>query len=417
MPIPPLPLNVVRLVLEYLPPNVVPGEYPHYRSVAPLMFVCKGWTSLVLDVVWRDVCLSPVDMHRLVPLLLKRQDLLDRVRVLHIRYDYPSAPYWHRVEGSSDFMSDLWDGVTLLLHRATRVTTLDLDTTLPYSSPLATAAYTSLATTVTTLELDLLARDDLLPRDLDSLWTCLSRFTHLTRLTIVDGSDRAYADTIVARPKLRVQHFTFDNREAEDPDPAGTLRMLKQLDPAHLHSLGLVHPGIRVEGSMDPLSGLRDLVSLKRLAIWTANDDELVDALPRLCDILPRLAQLAKLELSSDGAPQIVTRARPFVVVREKSPTPVRQFLDVLPPSIRQCTVNNVYFDDWKPTKWLLDTRDDLQDGAIVMVWLQVPAPSKEGGTEIQQFRLVRSLADPSEWRGMVPVSIPPASGSSECQH
>lgn len=407
MPIPPLPLDVVRLVLEYLPPNVVPGEYPHYRSVAPLMFVCKGWTSLVLDVVWRDVCLSPVDMHRLVPLLLKRQDLLDRVRVLHIKYDYPSALYWHRVEGCSDFMSDSWDGVTLLLHRATRVTTLDLDTTLPYSSLLTTAAYTSLATTVTTLELDLLARDDLLPRDLDSLWTCLSRFTHMTRLTIVDGADRAYADPTVVRPKLRVQHFTFGTRVAEDPDPAGTLRMLKQLDPAHLHSLELVHPGIRVEGSMDPLSGLRDLVSLKRLAIWTANDDELVDALPRLCDILPRLTQLAKLKLSSDGAPQIITRARPFVVVREKSPTPVRQFLDALPPSIRQCRVEDLYFDDWKPTKWLFNTRTGLPDDAVATVSLQVPAPRKEEGTEIKEFQLVRSSTDSSEWRAMISASLP----------
>lgn len=346
MPVPPIPLDVVRLVLEYLPPKVVRGGYPHYRSLAPLMFVCKGWTSLVLDVVWRDVCLSPVDRHRLVPLLLKRQDLLDRVRVLRIKFAYPGATYWNRVEESANPMSDSWDGVTLLLHRATRVTILDLDTTLPYSSLLTTAAYASIATTVTTLELDLLARDDLNPRDLDSLWTCLSRFPHLTRLSIVDGADRPYATPTVARPKLQLQHFALDNDEAEDPDPAGTLRMLQQLDPASLHSLELTHPGIRAEGSVDPLSGLRDLINLKRLAIWTANDEELVDALPRLCDILPRLTQLAELDLSSDGPPQRVTRARPAVVVREKSPIPVRQLLDALPPSIRQCTVNNIYFDD-----------------------------------------------------------------------
>ena len=51
MPVPPIPLDVVRLVLEYLPPDVVMAGYAHYRSLAPLMFVCKGWTSLVLDVV------------------------------------------------------------------------------------------------------------------------------------------------------------------------------------------------------------------------------------------------------------------------------------------------------------------------------------------------------------------------------
>lgn len=249
---------------------------------------------------------------------------MDRVRVLRIKFDYAGTAYWQRVEESLYTMCDTWDGVTLLLHRATRVTTLDLDTAVPYSSLLTTAAYASIARTVTTLELDLLARDDHRPRDLDSLWTCLSRFPHLARLTIVDGADRAYADPTVARPKLRVQHFTFDTREAEDPDPARMLRMLEQLDPAHLHSLELVNPGILVEGSMDPLSGLRDLSSLKRLAIWTANDEELVDTLPRLCAILPRVTQLAELELSSDGTSQIVTRARPAVVVREKSPTPVR---------------------------------------------------------------------------------------------
>lgn len=157
---------------------------------------------------------------------------------------------------------------------------------------------------------------------------------------------------------------------------------------------------------MDPLSGLRDLINLKRLAIWTANDEELVDALPRLCDILPRLTRLAELELSSDGPPQIVSPARPAVVVRKKSPTPVRQLLDALPPSIRRCTVNNIYFDDWKPTRWLLDTRHDLQDDTVATVFLRVPAQHKEGGMELKQHRLVRSAAEPSEWRAMVPVSL-----------
>ncbi|KAG0656698.1 hypothetical protein C6P46_007000 [Rhodotorula mucilaginosa] len=405
MPVPAIPLDVVRLILEYLPPDVIAARYSQYQSMAPLMLVCKGWTSLVLDVVWREVCLSPFDMHRLVPLLLSRQDLLDRVRVLRIKFDHAQTIYWQRVEESSYTMTDSWDGVTLLLHRATRVTTLDLDATLPYSSLLATAAYASIATTVTALELDLLARDDIHPRDLDSLWTCLSRFPHLTRLTIVDGAERTYADPTIARPKLRVQHFTLHSYEAEDPDPAGTLRMLQQLDPAPLHSLELTHPGIRVEGSMDPLSGLRDLINLKRLAIWTANDEELVDALPRLCDILPRLTRLAELELSSDGPPQIVSPARPAVVVRKKSPTPVRQLLDALPPSIRRCTVNNIYFDDWKPTRWLLDTRHDLQDDTVATVFLRVPAQHKEGGMELKQHRLVRSAAEPSEWRAMVPVA------------
>lgn len=401
MSVPPIPLDVVRLILEYLPQDFRAGSLRLYAwlhsRAASLMFVCKSWTSVVLDVIWREVCLWPGAWTGMVP-LLSRQDLLDRVRVLRIKYADDATIYDDRVHDDMYSSGREWDAVPILLNRATRITVLDLPAHVPYSPFLTTAAYASIATTVTALELDILPHDDPGRFDLELFWSCLPRFPHLTRLRIANETSEPWADATGAVPKLRIRHLTLEHGDAHEPDPQAVRKLLQQLEPTHLHSLELLHPVVRIMESSDPLSPLGGLTSLKRLSMRTIDDEDLVELLPRLCDLLPRLAHLADLELSYTEVPDIWPRARPANVATVRSPTPLRHLLDALPPSIRRCKVEDLFFNDWKPTKWLFNTRGNLSDDTVATVSLQVPARRNEGGTEIKQFRLVRSSTDSSDW-------------------
>lgn len=248
MPVPRLPLEVVRLILERVWPDDLPegldDEHDQIRksAVAPLMFVCKSWTSVALDVAWREVWMSPYTMPQLVPLLLSRPDLLDRVRVLRVKAAGYGNAYYDRLH---DFVYDDrrdWEGLTLLLHRAKCITVLELPAILPHSSLLATAAHANILTTVTAIEVDLFPNGDVLRIDFAVFWDCLSRFPALTRLRFKDGTDAEVVDTATARPKLRLRHLTLDYREARHPEETSPARMLQQVDPAHLRSLVLFWP-------------------------------------------------------------------------------------------------------------------------------------------------------------------------------
>ena len=307
-----------------------------------------------------------------MPLLLSRQDLLDRIRVLRIKYadDEDEATHDDRVHDDMHSSGREWDAVPILLNRATRITVLDLPAHVPYSPFLTTAAYASIATTVTALELDILPHDDPGRFDLELFWSCLPRFPHLTRLRIADETNEPWADATGAVPKLHIRRLTLDHGDAHEPDPQAVRKLLQQLEPTHLHSLELLHPVVRIMESSDPLSLLGGLTSLKRLSMRTIDAEDLVELLPRLCDLLPRLAHLADLELSTTEALKIQPRGRPAEVVTVKSPTPLRHLLDALPPSIRRCKVEGLFFDDWKPTKWLFNTRGNLLDDAVATVSL-----------------------------------------------
>lgn len=407
MPVPRLPLEIVRLILErFWPDNLSEGfdiEHDETRkSLAPSVLVCKSWSLVALDVAWRDVWMSPSTMHRLVSLLLSRPDLLARVRVLRVKAASYDKSYDQRLD---DIVYDDrrdWQGLTLLLHRAKRITVFELPAILPHSSLLATAAHAAVRTSITAIEVDLFPGGDVLQIDFAEFWDCLSRFPALTRLRVKDGTGIEIVDTATARPKLRIRHLTLDYGEARDPETTSAFRMLQQVDSAHLRSLAMLWPPTRIENPFDPLSALADLSGLTRLVLRVMDEEELADVLLRLYNILPRLTQLVELHVSCGD----LAAAQSREMCPEKSPIPLRPLLDALPPSIRRYSISNLYFTDWKPTEPIPCMEHDIRNMTVASVILQVPEPpARSGPDECSGFWLARLSADPTDWHTLTAVS------------
>lgn len=87
MPIPHLPVEIIRLVLENVVVSLSAARYHDRFAVMELATVCKSWPSIVVDAVLSKVQVSTENIEWLVPALVNRPSLLDRVRALILDHE------------------------------------------------------------------------------------------------------------------------------------------------------------------------------------------------------------------------------------------------------------------------------------------------------------------------------------------
>ncbi|GAA5993526.1 hypothetical protein JCM10908_000633 [Rhodotorula pacifica] len=410
MPVPRLPLDVVRLVLDRLADDMT-GEHTRLRrTLAPLMMICKEWMPAVLDVVWHEVRITKRNLGLLVRTLLHRQDLLDRVRVVRIAADEDrhkdDQNGWYTPPPRDRIMEEMqklysWERLTLVLHRAVNITTLELPLSSAHSALFTAVTYAVIRTTIVALVVDIVHTVPI--SDFGFFWQSLSRLPNLSQLRIVNPFWANYWNVgdvdIVAIRDLVIDHSRGE--EDDDFDRTDLRPLLQRLDPDALRTLELVD----VPMSNVVLELLGEFHGLTRLDIDSSYEADFDGALPVLCKILPRLPRLVELNLTGRESALI------------SSPISLCNFLDALPRSVKHCELEPVVFADWSGGGLTWTWPDAIIDySAEVTVWLKCPyslSPYKvdgviPGASAYVEFRVLRFAAPPYRWQGRCAVSLDP---------
>lgn len=323
MPVPLLPLEVVDLIAEELASSAKNDGQRRAVGVQ-VCLVCKAWTDVGLSIVWRKVTVETRKKEQhLLPFLLRRPDILERVRNLTIT-DVKLAS--SRTFAYSDDAQDL----KVLLHGC-RPHSLRLEGLIPILRLLHTAVTTPWADQLRSLVIACHSALEELP-----LYPAfIACFQHLEHLTLVSTPRRQpWSDSSsswTARPKLSLKTLVFTL--GGEGDILKTLQeaVFSPIDCAGLRKVNLTaqSPGV----DMGWLSSCKSLTSLILSGESTAILQELLPPVLSAAASLPFLSDLS-LDLSSPFSEEALAPA----------PIDLPRFLLSLPPNLLVAVVGGLFF-------------------------------------------------------------------------
>ncbi|GAA6000612.1 uncharacterized protein JCM10292_000509 [Rhodotorula paludigena] len=286
MPIPLLPLELIRLIAEYVVDDL--DEHAGRAECFRLARVCKAWGTLVQPLAWRTLTVDPgIDM-RPLDYVLKHPEVLRIVEVVDARCPRLSANNKVAVGEISEYHAAR---LVTLLPWCTSLTDLKL---APCAAPFRLLAATSvlpLASSLKTLALAL----DVDVFHCDFVVSCLARFAGLRTLHLFIECDEARE--VVINPSTPMSTIPLRELKVGLRNSADFERLLfsltSRINPLTLYRCALLD----FCGSSILFDWLGKCQWLLILEI-TAFDEETLDNLfEDVCRLLPSLVSLLSLNL------------------------------------------------------------------------------------------------------------------------
>ncbi|GAA5919688.1 hypothetical protein JCM5296_003170 [Sporobolomyces johnsonii] len=309
MAIPPLPLELVRLIVDQASDKLQECERHELGSAVAL--VQKSWRSPGQSLAWHTVTLTLACDDPLLKHLLHHEQLLPFIKDLSILTKEASRHETRRAKALTPSEENL---VPRLLQRCTRLKTVHLpDDSLDTPTLLGQLAHLPSA----------------------------AKLDHLTATWIVSTRSRAPPSPFPA-PLLNLVELDFNlfvGGLAGDSTRRAMLEAIFSLvNLSTLRHLTL-NCVIRNDGPFLSAS-LPVTTSLVTLTLGSFDPEELAIVLPSLVEIFPRLSSLVDLK---------ICKHRPDIAIEGAdvlTPVGLVDFLNSLPPRLRLATVTGVYFAD-----------------------------------------------------------------------
>ncbi|GAA5915626.1 hypothetical protein JCM6882_002366 [Rhodosporidiobolus microsporus] len=344
MTVPPLPLEVVSLIVDHAAASAE-DEQERRRLGVRIALVCRAWKELGVRAAWRILTLDMDKDEHLLAFLLERPTVLSNVRELDIkglrRFEEPEDD-----EDDEDEYEDPMDtraAVQRLFDLCPRIDKLSLDQLSP------------------TLELVDMASRAPLQSTLRSMSCCvLGEEAHLSRL----------AATLSTFPRLRALRVFYKYCGTQPSLPAPPFSKVK-LRCFELLLLGVctaaeADTSIRTILSLCDISAIKDVylmpvysvdsvlpfftpTSLTKLLLSAVSHPVVRDILASLVVTLPSLINLHSLSIIPEAF-KAITYAKD-----DLSPVPLHTVLSAFPPSLCLVHFSGLYFEFALPLPVITD--------------------------------------------------------------
>ncbi|GJN92459.1 hypothetical protein Rhopal_005489-T1 [Rhodotorula paludigena] len=286
MPIPLLPLELVRLIAEYVVDDL--DEHAGRAECFRLARVCKAWGALVQPLAWRTLTVDPgIDM-RPVDYVLEHPEVLRIVEVVDaycLRLSAIGQVTFGEISESQAAR------LVTLLRSCTSLTDLKL---APCAAPYRLLAATSVLPLASSLKTLTITFDvDTLHCDL--LVSCLARFAGLRTLHLFiecNEAREAVIDPSTTTPTIPLDELKVSLRSFADLERL-RLSLISRIDPLTLAHCALID----FWGSPVLFNLLVKCESLFVLEIAAPDEEIMDDLLEDVCRLLPSLVSLVSLDL------------------------------------------------------------------------------------------------------------------------
>lgn len=388
MPIPPLPLELVALILDHLADDLSPPECRQHGAVVAL--VCKSWASLGVEFAFRDLQLKRGEDDELVDMLLRHPEWLSKIKSLVIK-DLPPVE-----EGEPDHDTSDLPALVKICGRCTRVTTLSLEA-FSQCQILAAIVASPCAPTLTALYTALAYSDESVPFSLQHLCDTLSSFPSLALLDLRIGNFCATTgDMSLVLPssshRLPIINLSLDLISPMQPDalPEITRLLGAVLDPSTLKHVRIGEWELNGE-FLEWFSGCPNLATLA----FVASSLALVAQLGDICNVVSRLTALKSLFINSNSLRAIAEeRDAPASSVSFST------LADALPSSLCEACIAGVKvcvdFSMFEPIEMSKERLAESQSGLLLLVTV-FEGDDPEQESSLRPF-LRRSEADQLRW-------------------
>ncbi|GAA5849046.1 hypothetical protein JCM8547_006423 [Rhodosporidiobolus lusitaniae] len=342
MPVPPLPVELIRHILLYVEPESSRSS-SRRRTGARFMHVCKAWRPLGEEYALKSLALLVGRDQALASQLLERPHLLESVKPL-VAGAYGQVKGRKRTAGQAAACASIYGQ---LLIRCPNLTWLHLGTTKTVDL-VQLAALSRFSNTLRSLHLSLVfSASGSPPFDILSLANALTAFLALKTLDIDASSSRtdsalSLPPSLVSTRPVQNLDLRFRRVENDEPSFRPTLQapLFRLLDAPTLKYAYMVVTRDCLD-ILDKLAAFNRLQSLNLIADETS---ALVALLPPVLSLLPNLTQLKRLAISvldSSGEPLCCIDPPPAT---QESPTSLTSFRAVLPAGLKWCTVAGIKF-------------------------------------------------------------------------
>ncbi|GJN92437.1 hypothetical protein Rhopal_005467-T1 [Rhodotorula paludigena] len=286
MPIPLLPLELIRLIAEYVVDDL--DEHAGRAECFRLARVCKAWGALVEPLAWRTLTVDPGIDIRPLDYVLTHPEVLRIVEVVDARCLRLSVNNKVAVGEISEYHAAK---LVTLLRSCTSLTNLKL---APCAAPFRLLAATSVLPLASSLKTLALAFDvDVF--HCDFLVSCLARFAGLRTLHLFIECDETREAVIKSSPiisTIDLRELKFSLRSSADLE--GLLFSLtSRINPFTLYRCALLD----FCGSSILFNWLGKCQWLYILEITAFDEETLDDLLEDVCRLLPSLVSLLSLNL------------------------------------------------------------------------------------------------------------------------
>ncbi|GAA5889243.1 hypothetical protein JCM6882_000685 [Rhodosporidiobolus microsporus] len=346
MPTPPLPLEVVALILSHLGDAV--DESGRRENGKELALVCKAWTPLAYEMMFRDLKPKPKRDEGLIKFLFERPHLLAHVRQLDLSAFSPSTESEDEAEDTEgtaegdrklsileeeDNVQPLYE----LVGGCIRLRTLNIPAGGPTINFLPFFAKSPSASTLTSLYLDSMGYQSF---DVDNLASHLAKLKSLEvlelRLCLFSTSPCSY-NCQPPPDKVPLKRISLNILGAFETNlhELVTKALTDILDPSTLTRCRLE------DWKGDPffLEWLPQCEALTTLIIEISEAEGVALCLEDIHAVLPELHALKALVIAtSPFDPSSATAELP-------SPIPLPIFLSALPPNLVAAFLSAVYFE------------------------------------------------------------------------
>ncbi|GAA6005100.1 uncharacterized protein JCM10292_005566 [Rhodotorula paludigena] len=374
MPVPPLPLELVRLVFDHLA-HMIDSQRERIEMGARLSLVCRAWLGMAQHLAWSMLVVKQGQDEALLQHVLANKGVLALVHHLVISLSKPDAAEQedHGVVGdllSHIFFSERFEPnvVELLESCGTNLRTLQIAPDLPSFDVLDVIGEMPYAATLSSLDC-VVVYDG--PLDTRRLAEQLARHQKLRRLSFGAVFFDASPSDLILSPidleqRVPVEHLSLQVYVLGDASPRRGLFDIFQdvlaVNTIRKVDLGGSHAGV----FFDLLASFPQLQELK----LSMAADALQGCFAHLVNILPELNALRILR----AVPRLEYAAG-LVAPDVVSPVALRSFLRALPVSIQTVTVASLYFEQLNDVPMLRLRPDDLLLGALgvhALLWIKL---------------------------------------------
>ncbi|GAA5915624.1 hypothetical protein JCM6882_002365 [Rhodosporidiobolus microsporus] len=329
MPVPPLPLEVVSLIVDHGAASAE-DEQERRRLGVRIALVCRAWQELGIRAAWRILTLDMDKDEHLLAFLLERPTVLSNVRELDIKGQRPFEEPEEHDDGTES--AGTRSAVQRLFDTCPGVVKLLFDDFPPTIDLVDMASRSPMRVTVQKVTCSTLG----LEGDISRLAAALSTFQHLHTLRVLAkfwGAQYPPPAEPTSKLKLRCLDLLLGTYLAADADTS-VRAMLSACDISTLEKVQ-----IAVIHSADVVLPLHTANSLTTLVLATVSPPIVRAILASLLTSLPSLINLRYLSINTKSYDTIT------YVQDDLSPIPLHTLLFAFPPSLQLVCLSGLYFE------------------------------------------------------------------------